>query len=181
MRLRIYQQKRALGLLGERDEERQLGEMAHLALYFLEAFTGSLEELERAVDRALALYAEPLPEREKYREKLLKVLSQALAQPEIARFFAPGLSDLREHPFLLEAKRGEGPKVYRPDRVLFLPEGPVVLEYKLRLSGLESLEAHRGQLRTYLRALAKILGSPPRGYLIYLTPPEIREVAPDER
>ncbi len=181
MRPRIYQQKRALRLLGERDEERQLGEMAHLALYFLEAFTGSLEELERAVDRALALYAEPLPEREKYRERLLEILVRAFERPEIAHFFAPGLSDLREQPFILKGADREGPEVHRPDRVIFFPEGPVVLEYKLRLSGPESLETHRQQLRTYLRALSRILGSPPRGYLVYLSPPEIREEACDGR
>ncbi|MBX6422102.1 PD-(D/E)XK nuclease family protein [Thermosulfurimonas sp. F29] len=176
MRLRIYQQKRALALLGERDEERQLGEMAHLALYFLEGFTGRREEVEKAVDRALALYPEPLPRREILRKRLLEILVRALSHPGIARFFAPGTTDLREHTLVFPDPEGLSAEVHRPDRILFTPEGPVVLEYKLRPGGPDGVAAHEKQLRTYLAVIRRLEGRPPRGYLIYLDPPEVREV-----
>ncbi|HFC97031.1 MAG TPA: hypothetical protein ENJ40_01045 [Thermosulfurimonas dismutans] len=176
MRLRIYQQKRALALLGERDEERQLGEMAHLALYFLEDYDGTPGRIEEAVSRALALYTEPLPEREKFRKRLLEVLTRALSHPEIARFFAPGIPDLREHPFVRHKGRGGEPEVHRPDRVLLLPEGPVVLEYKLHRP--EDPGEHERQVREYLSGLSLVLKQPVRGCLVYLEPPEVREVRP---
>ncbi len=176
MRIRIYQQKRALALLGERDEERQLGEMVHLALYFLEDYDGTSEKIKEAVSRALALYTEPLPEREKFRRRLLEILTRALSHPEIARFFTPGIPDLREHPFVRHKGRGGEPEVHRPDRVLFLPEGPLVLEYKLHRP--EAPDEHERQVREYLSGLSLILKRPVRGCLVYLEPPEVREVRP---
>ncbi|OAQ20400.1 hypothetical protein [Thermosulfurimonas dismutans] len=170
MRVRIFQQRRALKVLGEMDRERVLGEMAHLALYFLPAFSGVREEVEEAVRRALALYPEPLTERETYFRELTEILFSALSLPAARPFFSPGLRDLREHPFVTVGENG--PEGHRPDRIVFLPEGPVVLEYKLSGPSTE----HEKQVREYLRGLSAIWGSPVRGYLFYLRPPELREV-----
>ncbi|WP_297057697.1 hypothetical protein, partial [Thermosulfurimonas sp.] len=68
------------------------------------------------------------------------------------------------------------PEVHRPDRVLFLPEGPLVLEYKLHRP--EAPDEHERQVREYLSGLSLILKRPVRGYLVYLEPPEVREVRP---
>jgi len=171
MKVRILQQRRALKVLGEKDRERILGEMAHLALYFLPAFSGQRAEVERAVREALALYPEPLREREVYFKELTEILFSALSLPEARPFFRPGLKDLREHPFITLEE--DGPKSHRPDRVLFLSEGPVVLEYKLSGPRIE----HQKQVQEYLQGLADIWGFSVKGYLFYLRPPEIREVS----
>ena len=172
MRVRIFQQRRALKVLGETDRERVLGEMAHLALYFLPSFSGVRGEVEETVRRAMALYPEPLTERETYFRELTEILFSALSLPAVRPFFSPGLRDLREHPFVTEGKDGANLSGHRPDRIVFLPEGPVVLEYKLSGPSPE----HERQVREYLRGLSAIWETPVKGYLFYLKPPELREV-----
>ncbi len=172
MKVRIYQTRKALRLLGERDEERLLGEIAHLALYFLERYTGDSEEIRKAVDRALALYAEPLVARERLRGELIHILEKALEHPKIRALFASNFPDLREHPLVTMGK--EGLESHRPDRLLFLPEGLLVIDYKL--SG--PREEHVRQVQTYLQELVHIWPGTLKGLLVYLRPPEVREVAP---
>ncbi len=172
MKVRLFQQRRPLRLLGERDEERLEGEMAHLALYFLSSYTGKQEELEQAVHQALALYPEPLERREHHFRTLVETLSQALKEPRIRALFKPGLKDLREHPYV--KLRSSNLEIHRPDRIIFFPEGPLVVEYKL--ARLQS--SHVLQLREYLRDLSRIWKAPLRGVLVGLRPPAYREVKP---
>lgn len=169
LRVRRYE----LEMLGERNPEINYGELAHQALYFLEPLprgyqVGPLRKaVKRAVRQALALkdprFREDLPRAEVY---LTKVLVKALSLQAVRPFFEEGVRVLREQEF--QDASGE---THRLDRLVFLPEGPVLLEFKLGAPRRE----HQDQVCLYQRVLGEILGSPPAAYLFYLDPPSLLE------
>ncbi|RUM88980.1 MAG: hypothetical protein DSZ24_02340 [Thermodesulfatator sp.] len=174
MKVRLRQLRRPLKLLGERDRETLLGELAHLTLYFLK----DPRRLEEALSQALALYPEPFPERETLRERLREMLSHALSHPEISTYLGlPVKEDLREREILLLQK--DRPESLRPDRILLQEDQVLILEYKLRRPReKEVLDRYREQLEAYLRGLRKIFPEKVRGVLVFLDPPGLEEVSP---
>ncbi len=162
MRLKVVQQKRAISLLGERDLERILGELLHLALYLLR--DPSEEGVRRALLSAASLLKEPRGGELLGRAE--RVLKRALSVPEIKELFLLEGEDLREHPLFGNKKEFE---LLRPDRVVILPEKAVVIEYKL--SG--GTDEDRAQLYRYMDRLKKVLETEVEGRLVFLDPPRV--------
>ena len=173
MRPKLRVRRYELEMLGERSPEINYGELAHQALYFLEPLPRGYQgkdlrkAVKGAVRRALALkdprFWEDLSRAEAY---LVKVLVKALSLKEVRPFFEEGIKALREQEF--QDASGE---THRLDRLVFLPEGPVLLEYKLGAPRRE----HQEQVCLYQRVLGEILGNPPTAYLFYLDPPSLLE------
>ncbi|QJA06589.1 hypothetical protein FVE67_07175 [Thermosulfurimonas marina] len=173
MKIRLRQLRRPLRLLGERDRETLLGELAHLTLYFLK----DPRDLEGPLSRALALYPEPFPEREALRSRLREVLSRALSHPRMAEYFSSEGEDLREREFLKKGKKGL--ESLRPDRILLKKDEVLVLEYKLHRPKEKRLyEDYQKQLKEYLEGLREVFPGRVRGVLVFLEPPEVEEVSP---
>jgi len=171
MRLRLKVRHYDLEMLGERSREISYGELAHLALYFLEPLPPGYGRKElkkyvfKAVDRALSL-ADPRF-RESFaeaRDFLGKTLVRALLLEEVRPFFRAGVKYFNE----LEVHDSSG-DLHRLDRLVLLGDGPVILEYKLG----SRRKAHWEQLKLYRQILADILGTTPRAYLFYLEEPAL--------
>ncbi len=174
MRPRLKVRHYDLELLGERSREISYGELAHQTLYFLEPLPPNYslvllkKALKRAIKRALALtdprFHEEFAEAEGF---LVKILARALSLKEVKPFFEGGVKVLCEHE--IQDDYGE---LHRFDRLIFLPSGPVLLEYKLG----GRRKAHWEQVKTYQKILASILGRPPKAYLFYLEEPALIDV-----
>ena len=65
----------------------------------------------------------------------------------------------------------------RPDRVVRNEEGWHVVDYK---TGEVHVDAHARQVRKYMRTLAALESTQPRGWILYLNPLRLVEVFPDE-
>ncbi len=175
MRLRLRVRHYDLSILGERSQEINRGELAHQALYFLDPLPAEItpqilhQKVIQAVDRALSL-ADPW-QREKednLREELVSILVKALRLPEARVFFVQGLKALAE----VEVLDEQG-TMHRIDRLVYTPEGLVLLEFKLG----GRRRAHWEQVRTYRRLITQALGESPRAYLFYLEEPSLVEVS----
>jgi ATP-dependent exoDNAse (exonuclease V) beta subunit len=65
----------------------------------------------------------------------------------------------------------------RPDRVVRNEEGWHVVDYK---TGEVNLDVHANQVRKYMRTLAALESTQPRGWILYLNPLRLVEVFPEE-
>ncbi len=174
MRLKIRVRSYDLEMLGERSREISYGELAHQALYFLEPLPPGyhLKELKpalkKAIDRALAL-ADPRFREEfaQARDFLFRVLARALSLKEVKPFFAQGVKALCEQEF-----QDEAGQLHRLDRLVFLGDELVLLEYKLG----GRRRAHWEQVGLYQKVLTEIFGKRPRSYLFYLEEPALVDV-----
>ena len=86
-------------------------------------------------------------------------------------FFAPGSTVECEPDWMGE----EG--LMRPDRVVRNEGGWHVVDYK---TGEVNLDVHADQVRKYMRTLAALESTQPRGWILYLNPLRLVEVFPDE-
>ena len=174
MRLRLQVRNYDLELLGERGREISYGELAHQALYLLDplpkgAGRQTINRLvNKAVKRALALsdprFRENFSEVEIF---LGKILSRALTLPEVRPYFEEGVEAYPE--LELQDENGE---LHRIDRLVMMPGGPVILEFKLGVRR----RVHWDQVRLYQHLVEKIFGKAPRAYLLYLEEPLFLEV-----
>ncbi len=174
MRLRLKVRHYDLDILGERSREIHRGELAHQALYFLDPLPADItppllrKKVFQAIERALAL-TDPWAREEKgLREELGRILIKALSLAQARKFFTVGLKAYAE----VEVLDEQG-AVHRIDRLVYAPEGPVVLEFKLGARR----RAHWEQVRLYRSLVAQVLGQPPRAYLFYLEEPALIEVS----
>ncbi len=174
MRPKLRVRRYDLELLGERGREISYGELAHQALYLLPALPRGASRqtvvrlVEKAVRQALAL-SDPRF-REDFNEVasfLTKVLVRALLLPEARPFFEEGIKAYRE----VEIQDSSG-EFHRLDRLVFSPEGPVILEFKLGVRR----RSHWEQVRLYQRLLEEIQGQKPKAFLFYLEEPVLLEV-----
>jgi len=174
MRLKLRVRHYDLEMLGERSREISYGELAHQALYFLEPLPPGYGRREvqkavsKAVKRAISLADARL--REEFTEAegfLRKILVKALLLEEVRPFFVEGVKFYNE----LEVHDAAG-ELHRLDRLVFLNDEPVILEYKLG----GRRRAHLDQVKEYQKILKEILGSEPKAYLFYLEEPTLVDI-----
>lgn len=114
----------------EEEDERAMGNFIHDFLSVQERFPQSMEEVETLVATV----------DESHRPRLREALRNILGNEELHPCFAPGVKALNETT-ILDADGTE----HRPDRVVFLPDRVVVIDYK---TGQEH-EAYEQQIETY--------------------------------
>ncbi|MBO7648314.1 MAG: hypothetical protein J6S48_03035, partial [Bacteroidales bacterium] len=114
----------------EEEDERAIGNFIHDFLSVQECFPQSMEEVETLVATV----------DESHRPRLREALRNILGNEELHPCFAPGVKALNETT-ILDADGTE----HRPDRVVFLPDRVVVIDYK---TGQEH-EAYEQQIETY--------------------------------
>lgn len=152
--------------------EEILGEFLHQCLYFLPEYTGSNEEIERAISQALA-FAGPkirfMLEDEEI-SHILNVLESALVEDEIKRIFSSTYFSLREAEFFKED--GE---IIRIDRLNFLEwKSAEVIEYKFRKPNSPSLlYRYKQQVKEYMKVIMGVYHFDTRGIIIYFENKEI--------
>ncbi len=174
MRLKLKVRHYDLEMLGERSREISYGELAHLALYFLEPLPNNYgrKELKKAVSRAVerALSLADFRFRESFIEAkdfLQKILLKALLLKEAKPFFVEGVKYFNE----LEVHDSSG-ELHRLDRLVYTETGTVILEYKLG----SRRKAHLEQAKLYQRIIHEILGVRPKTYLFYLEEPSLLDI-----
>ena len=132
-------------------------------------------DLDEAVETAVAQGVFDAEEAERYRDFLARKIDGVKAYG----WFPDDPSLVRNERGIL----GTDGRVHWPDRVVFTPEGVVVIDYKFGEEE-ETLKAHlgedqapdyHGQVRRYVRLYKEMGYSPVRGYLWYL-----REDGPDK-
>ena len=97
------------------------------------------------------------------------ILRRKLAEPEIGRWFAPGLRVLNEQEILVP-RQGR----YRPDRIVIDGKRATVVDYKF---GAERKSHHR-QVARYMRFVQE-MGYTTEGYLWYVMQDKVVPVTAD--
>ena len=105
------------------------------------------------------------------RETVLHWADRVFEDERAMSFFASGSTVECEPEWMGE----EG--LMRPDRVVRNEEGWHVVDYK---TGEVNVDAHAKQVRKYMRTLAALESTRPRGWILYLNPLRLVEVFPDE-
>ena len=107
-------------------------------------------------------------------ENLRKRLTDVITDPQIARWFAPGLRVLNERSIMQRNTRD-----CRPDRVVSMPDGsPVVIDYKFG----RAASSHIRQVRDYCSAIDRTgtFSRPTCGYLYYAISRQLVPVKTDD-
>jgi len=138
------------------------GELIHLALSFLDHFSG-IEDIERPVRQAFSLQGRDTG-RWKIEEDYLKPLFRALSLREVRPWFEKGVMNLRE----VEVVDAKG-ELHRIDRVVISEEVVEVIDFKVG----RREEDHLAQVALYKGFVEDMFRRPTRGYLLYIDEPTV--------
>lgn len=133
-----------------KQEARLSGCLLHEALSMIRV----VADLQRALQRLCA--ERDLSDREYL--GLEKQLLELLDHPKLKRYYQIGCQIFCERELLFEGK------CLRPDRVIFLPDETVIIDYKTGVTD----EKHREQLDAYTRALSAMSHLPIKCLLVYI-------------
>jgi ATP-dependent exoDNAse (exonuclease V) beta subunit len=147
--------------------EQEVGNAIHDYLSRQEHFPLTLEEVERW----------SLPDAQPYAEEIRDALRCIARHTEWHPYFADGVKVLNEvsilptRQFIRNSATGDKvqPRItYRPDRVVQLADGVVVLDYKTGHPTDEARAAYERQVATYVELLSAMALGPVRGEVLYL-------------
>jgi ATP-dependent exoDNAse (exonuclease V) beta subunit len=102
------------------------------------------------------------------KEELIQKLDQLLKEKSIAKLFAKGINTKREANLIT----AEG-ELLRPDRVCFLEEKIVILDYKTG----EENQSYFKQLKRYQNEISKTSDLPVEAFILYTELEKVVEVA----
>jgi hypothetical protein len=138
------------------------GELIHLALSFLDHFSG-VEDIERAVRQAFSLQERDMG-RWNIEKDFVSPLFRALSLPEVTPWFEKGVTNLRE----VEVVDSSG-ELHRMDRVVIGKEVVEVIDFKVG----RREEDHPAQVALYKKFVEDMFRRPIRGYLLYIDEPAV--------
>ncbi len=151
-------------ILEERETERYRGQLLHKVMEKVR----TPDDLDVTLRRIQARGMITRPEREEY----FSLLSERLADPRVAEWFAPGNQLLLEREIMTGGKG-----IKRPDRVVIKPNGDItVIDYKFGERNDDNDNAYRRQVSGYINALSTALGKEKdciSGYIWYVTAGDI--------
>lgn len=124
-----------------------------------------IDDVEKAVDRAIADGVLSIRER----ESTITWLRQLLTQPQVATWFSREWNIYTEATVVAPFQHP-----YRPDRVMVKDGRAIVIDYKF---GTKEMSSYKTQLKTYMGFLAKMGYTPIEGYLWYVQLGKIEKVA----
>jgi hypothetical protein len=101
--------------------------------------------------------------------KVVAWIDHVLAQPASARFFDDDLAHVER-----EAAWTDGAETLRPDRVVFDGACWHVVDFK---TGVARPAKHHAQVHAYMKVLSALETGPVRGWVLYLDPWSLEEVA----
>jgi ATP-dependent exoDNAse (exonuclease V) beta subunit len=127
----------------------QYGIFIHDFLASLPSFPQNDEEIRRVVQNV----------EETYRENLVAIFHKILNDKEIAPYFAPHMKVLNETSILFP----DG-NLVRPDRVVFLEDKVVVIDYKTG----DPHVSHKEQIDQYCEAIRKMGNKNVHGHILYI-------------
>jgi len=146
----------------ERVSAAHRGELIHLALSFLDHFSG-IEDIERPVRQAFSLQGRDTG-RWKIEEDYVKPLFHALSLREVRPWFEKGVMNLRE----VEVVDAKG-ELHRIDRVVISEEVVEVIDFKVG----RREEDHPAQVALYKGFVEDMFRRPVLGYLLYIDEPTV--------
>ncbi len=160
LRIRTHQ----ISLVQDLDRVRSAhrGELIHLALSFLDHFSG-VEDIERVVLQAFSLQGRDTG-RWKIEEDYVNPLFRALSLPQVRPWFEKGVTNVRE----VEVVDARG-ELHRIDRVVISEEVLEVIDFKVG----RREEDHPAQVALYKGFLEDMFQRPVRGYLLYIDEPTV--------
>jgi hypothetical protein len=138
------------------------GELIHLALSFLDHFSG-IEDIERAVLQAFSLQGRDTG-RWKIEGDFVSPLFRALSLREVKPWFEKGVTNVREVEVV--DSRGE---LHRIDRVIIGKEVVEVIDFKVG----RREEDHLAQVALYKGFVEDMFRRPTLGYLLYIDEPTV--------
>jgi len=138
------------------------GELIHLALSFLDHFSG-VEDIERAVLQAFSLQGRDMG-RWNIEGDFVNPLFRALSLREVRPWFEKGITNVRE----VEVVDSRG-DLHRIDRVVIGKEVVEVIDFKVG----RREEDHPAQVALYKGLVEGIFRRPVRGYLLYIDEPSV--------
>ena len=138
------------------------GELIHLALSFLDRFSG-IEDIERAVLQAFSLQGRDTG-RWKIEEDFVRPLFRVLSLREVRPWFDKGVTNLRE----VEVVDAKG-ELHRIDRVVIREEVLEVIDFKVG----RQEEDHLAQVALYKGFVEDMFQRPALGYLLYIDEPSV--------
>lgn len=153
-----------LSLVQDPDRLRsvQRGELIHLALFFLDHYTGR-EDIERAILQAFASLGFDRA-RWDLEKEYVRPLMTALSLPEVRPWFARGVKSLRE----AEVIDAEG-ELHRIDRLVIGETVHEVIDFKMG----SREEEHRTQVDLYQRLVKAVFHQATKGWLLYVDEPAV--------
>ena len=138
------------------------GELIHLALSFLDHFSG-IEDIERAVLQAFSLQGRDTG-RWEIDGDFVSPLFRALSLSEVRPWFEKGVMNLRE----VEVVDAKG-ELHRIDRVVISEEVLEVIDFKVG----RQEEDHPAQVALYKELVKNMFRRPVLGYLLYIDEPSL--------
>ncbi len=151
-------------ILEERGTERYRGQLLHKVMEKVR----TPDDLDVTLRRFQARGMVTRPEREEY----FSMLSERLADPRVAQWFALGNRLLLEREIMTGGKG-----IKRPDRVVIKPNGDIiVIDYKFGERNDDNDNAYRRQVSGYINALSTATGTKTdciSGYIWYVTAGDI--------
>jgi|GEM_PF-1964303 len=156
-----------------RSKDEILGEFLHMALFFLDSYTGDIGDLIKAVRSAKAYYPDAIRLTEQDVQEVEHILINAMSNEYIGKLFTPDVKNLREVEFLDD----EGNTI-RVDR-LNIDNGKNinVLEFKLKRPESQSLtDRYIEQLNHYMKTVKKVFQCAVSGIIIYFLQGQYEEV-----
>lgn len=146
----------------ERVSSAHRGELIHLALSFLDHFSG-VEDVERAVLQAFSLQGRDTG-RWEIEGDFVSPLFRALSLSEVRPWFEKGVMNLRE----VEVVDARG-ELHRIDRVVIGEEVLEVIDFKVG----RREEDHPAQVALYKGLVKDMFRRPTLGYLLYIDEPSL--------
>lgn len=107
-------------------------------------------------------------------EEMKQVIRKLLANEDVKRWFAPGLTILNERTILANViqKDGRTKTLHRPDRIIIDGNKVTIIDYKTG----EQNPYHHRQVREYMAFMKEMGFTNVEGYLWYITPHQIVKV-----
>jgi hypothetical protein len=161
-RIRIHMHHISLVQEVDRVSSAHRGELMHLALSFLDHFSG-IRDIERAVLQAFSLQGRDT-RRWNIDRDYVSPLFRALSLPQVRPWFARGVTTVRE----VEVVDARG-ELHRIDRVVIDEEVLKVIDFKVG----RREEGHLTQVALYKGFVEDIFRRPARGYLLYIDEPSV--------
>jgi hypothetical protein len=149
----------------ERVSSAHRGDLIHLALSFLDHFSG-IKDIERAVRQAFSLQGRGTG-RWKIDKDYVKPVFRALSLSEVRPWFERGVVNLRE----VEVVDARG-ELHRIDRVVIGEEVVEVIDFKVG----RREEDHLAQVALYKGLVKDMFQRPTLGYLLYIDEPSVVSV-----
>lgn len=138
------------------------GELIHLALSFLDHFSGT-GDIEGAVLQAFSLQGRDT-RRWNIEEDFIGPLVRALSLPEVRPWFEKGVTNLREVEVV-----DAGGELHRIDRLVIAEEVLGVIDFKVG----RREENHQSQVALYKGLVEDVFRRPALSYLLYIDEPAV--------